>query len=480
MHKGERLINTGNYAEAIPVLSQAVQLLRGMPPNVQATSWNLLGLAYHGAGQQDAASRAYLEALKYDRNLWAADYNLGCLCLDQGNYLGAIDYFTTYTSSHQKDYEGYLLLGRARLKVAMESRLTQRDRQIQMDNARLDYEYAFKLHPTAEACNALGVIELQRRIPGSQPVKSSIEHFRAALQLDPHYGPALLDLAIVLQRYANEPRDALDTYRQYLALQPAPPQAADVQRLAHQLDVNLRITIVPHSEQPVQTQAVSSNGTVTARQAQPQTLQTARTTTEAPPPKPASAPPVNNVSELRPAPSRETYRPPADTSSETEAEAPQAPAQVPISAVPPPVAPAPPPAAPVSTPASQPAPAPAPETAKPNANITMLDNPEAPSTDEKKGTFFQKLNPANWFKSKKADTPAEAAQPETLNIERYTYPVQVTPIPGDRKLAEQLTTAGQQAEHQLNRSEAMRDYQDALKADPNLFRSQPGPRSCGP
>src|SRR5271154_4581592 len=74
LRKGERLISNGRCADAIPVLNEGVQLLSGAPGNVQATAWNLLGLAYQGAGQPDAASRAYLEALKLDRNLWAADY----------------------------------------------------------------------------------------------------------------------------------------------------------------------------------------------------------------------------------------------------------------------------------------------------------------------------------------------------------------------------------------------------------------------
>jgi tetratricopeptide (TPR) repeat protein len=452
LRKGERLINAGRYADAVPVLTEAVQLLRGTTPTVQATAWNLLGSAYHGAGQKEQAAHAYLEALRLDRNLWAADFNLGCLYLDDGNYSGAIDYLTTYTSAHQKEAEGYLLLGRARLKLCLEKPMRERDRQIQLDNARLDYDYADKLHPTAEAQNALGIIELQRRIPGTEPVKTSIEYFRQALERDPHYGPALLDLAMVLHHYANEPKEALDTYRRYLSLEPPPPQAPEVEKIAHQLDVDLRITIVPHGpDHPVPApQPVTNN---------PPPKQIPTTVTETPAPAPAPAPtpvpvPVPQTPKVavvqtpveKPAPKPAT-KPPVQVLPIPEPQnAP--PAQNPTPAV---VTQQPPPV--VAQPTSTPAPTtPSPELVEP----------------EPKHTFVQKLNPLNWFKSKK---PEIEITPEYANIERYNYSLPVTPIPGDRKQAEQLTTAGQQAEHQSNRAEAMRNYQDAIKADPTYFEA---------
>ena len=149
-------------------------------------------------------------------------------------------------------------LGRARLKLAMERAGPEKARQLQLENARLDYEYAEKLRGTAEACNALGLIALQRRMPGTEPVKTSVSFFKLALQREPHYPPALLNLAIVLQSYLNESREALDTYREYPALQPVPPQAKEVEKLARQLDFDLRITIyaapipprLPHPQIP--------------------------------------------------------------------------------------------------------------------------------------------------------------------------------------------------------------------------------------
>ena len=169
LRKGERLIQSGEFAEAVPVLEEGVRLLRNSPGNVQAAALNLLGLAQHGAGHLDAAGRAYLEALKLDRNLWAADFNLGCLRLEQSNYLGAIDNLTTYATSYPKDINGLLLLGRAHLKLAMER--SGIDRYPTLEYAKRDYESAEKIRSTAEACNALGLIALmQRRVRGTDPV----------------------------------------------------------------------------------------------------------------------------------------------------------------------------------------------------------------------------------------------------------------------------------------------------------------------
>ena len=84
-------------------MKKAAQTLSTAPAPSQSKVWNLLGLAYHGARQFDAASEAYGRALKFDRNNVAADYNLGRLRLDQGNMQGAIDYLNTYVMLRPRD-----------------------------------------------------------------------------------------------------------------------------------------------------------------------------------------------------------------------------------------------------------------------------------------------------------------------------------------------------------------------------------------
>jgi tetratricopeptide (TPR) repeat protein len=432
LRKGERLIQSGEFAAALPVLDEGVQLLRDAPGNVQATAWNLVGLAQHGSGHPEEAARAYLEALKLDRNLWAADYNLGCLRLEQTNFLEAIDYLTTYTTSCPKDINGFLLLGRARLKLAMDRAGSEKARQMQLESARWDFDSAEKIRGTAEACNDLGLIDLmQRRTPGSDPLKASIASFRLALQDEPHYPPALLNLAIVLQRYANDPHEALQTYREYLDLKPAMPDAGEVEKVARQLDTELRISITPpKAEHPV----APTNSSVSR---QPPVV------VENPLPKPAPPPIVKAAPKEKPVVLAQVSPPPANPSPQTPVETSTAPV---IQTNPP-------------------------ESAVNPSTNAATTTPEVAPPEEKRSTLVQKLNPLNWFgKSKKTDA-SETATGEAAVVERYSYPLYVTPIPGDRKLAEKLTGEGRQAEHQSNRTEAMWDYQEAIKADPTYFEA---------
>ncbi len=434
LRKGERLIQSGEPAAAIPVLNEALQILRDAPPVAQANAWNLLGLAYHCSGQFDAASRAYLQALKLDRNLWAADYNLGCLRLEQTNFPGAIDYLTTYTTSHPGDVNGFLLLGRTRLEFAMQRGTSERTRQLQLDNAKLDFEYAEHLRGTAEAGNALGLIELQRRGQGAEAVRTAVFYFERALQRDPHYPPAILNLAIALQR--TDPKASLQKYREYAALQPAPPQANEVDKLARQLDLDLRISIVAQHSSSLP--AAPTNPGFSRQ------MPVVANPTPRPVPQPVTRPaPVQ-----RPSTSLVISAPPA--------------------ASPPPQPPE----------ASQPAPvtrtSPPAEAANPPADVTAVEAPPANPPQEKKNSIIKKLNPLTWFSgnSKKTEVTETPLPPETGGGDRYTYPLPVTPIPGDRKQAERLTAEGRQAEHQSNRAEAMRDYHEAMQADPTYF--EPG------
>src|SRR5579859_3744849 len=75
--KGKRLVEAGNYSQAIEKLALATRL---MPTNAQA--WNYLGLACHYAGDATNAQTAYLAARKCDPDLTEVHFNLGCLWLE--------------------------------------------------------------------------------------------------------------------------------------------------------------------------------------------------------------------------------------------------------------------------------------------------------------------------------------------------------------------------------------------------------------
>ncbi|HZM03846.1 MAG TPA: tetratricopeptide repeat protein [Candidatus Saccharimonadales bacterium] len=448
LRQGEHLIDSGQPADAIPALKDAIEELPGASPAVQARAWNLLGLAYHGAGQWDAAAQAYLKALQLDRDLVAADYNMGCLRMAQTNFPSAIDYLTTYTTLQPRNPDGFLNLGRARLDLAVERFGPEKLRLI--ENAKRDFEYAEKLHTTAEAPNALGVIDLQRRNAGSEPVRDAIAHFQLALKRNPHYAPALLNLAIVSQRYLNDPREALQRYRDYLAADPSSSQAKEIEKLIHQLDIDSRITIVPRA-----------------------------------PERPAPAPPKVVVPPSQPVLPQPKPAPVENPVLKTEihTSAPSPPLERPKSRVtvqpgsPPPRSPEPPPYIPpinsVTSVIAVPAVAPVVRTPKP---LAIIPTPPAPSPTEPppqpKKTFAQKLNPLHWFGGKltKDDDVSETFIPiDSGHAERYVYPSASTPVPGDSKTAERLTEEGRRAERLSHRAQAIRDYQEAGKADPTYY-----------
>src|SRR5207248_1859637 len=94
---------------------------------------------------------------------------------------------------------------------------------------------ALRLRPDIiQAWNGLGVAQTQRRRP-----KDALNSFTTALQKQPNYPPALLNVAILHQQYLNNRPLALQKYQDYLELDPAPREAATVQEIVRQLRVEL-------------------------------------------------------------------------------------------------------------------------------------------------------------------------------------------------------------------------------------------------
>ena len=84
LQRGDQLLEARKPAEAIPLLEVAATDLPG-----DARAWNFLGLAYHAVGRRPDALKAYLMALRQDRNLFDAHFNLGGLYFEDGNWVEA-------------------------------------------------------------------------------------------------------------------------------------------------------------------------------------------------------------------------------------------------------------------------------------------------------------------------------------------------------------------------------------------------------
>jgi tetratricopeptide (TPR) repeat protein len=466
LRKGDRLIQETNYDEAITVLSRAVNLLSNNPPEVRAAAFNLLGVAYHGASNATKARQYYEEALTLNRNLAAADFNLGCLELEHTNLAAARDYLTTYTTLQKWNMDGYLKLGAVHLRLAMQLPPNSPDRPRQFENAKKDFEAAQNLARTAEAGNNLGLIDLLAKSPPPpSAISNAVLKFNVALAADPQYYPALLNLAIVYDKYLNDPHKAIAAYAKYLSLAPSSPAAKDIAVLTNNLDRSMRIQIQVHGSAPT-SQAPAS--------AEPAPGQLMFTPNKATRPPAATAPLETNPPPVAP-------KPPA-----TIAPSNTPPPQAVVTPTPAPV-PTPPPAARAQAPPpsitsedlAQIAAPPVLATTVP-AEQTSSPATTAPSTNPPpKKSVLAKINPINWFGGKVSPSPSDAAavsgpvvtslpEPAPRPTPHYTPPAAMT-YDGNREQAERLRVEGATAEKESRLKDARANYQDAVKADPTDY-----------
>jgi tetratricopeptide (TPR) repeat protein len=443
LRRGERDIKEGNFAEAIGRLKDATQTLAYAPRPQQAKAWNLLGSAYQGAGHLDDASQAYSQALKLDHNNTAVDFNLGCLRMEQGNFQGAVDYLTTCVQLKPREVNGYLKLASARYHLALGFTGGERVRQLQ--NARLDYQAADKVYPTAEAANGIGMIDLQRRNGGMEAVRAAAMEFQTALQRDPHYPAALLNLAILYEQYFHDIHKALQEYHEYVTLQPPPPHVNDIEKLARQLDLESRIFI---GSEPKQRAAPPSRAAPVPNNPSPVR-----------PRNTSSEPPISQVENPiptpAPAPEKQVESVQTETSAPPPAPPPKSVEPSPASSVP---------AASQSAPSFNPAPLTNEVSPTATAIATAPTNVVIQPAPPPRKTLGQKLNPLHWFSGKSKGE--NDLVPEGT---RYNYPPSVTLIPGNRLEAERLAQEGAEARRAAHLDEAVRDYRKAIAADPTYF-----------
>ena len=461
--QGKKLLDRGDYADAVAQLKIATSLLA-----TNAPAWNYLGLAYHRAGQPADAAVAYQRALALDRDLVEAHYNLGCLWLEQNKPDAAKTEFTAYTLRRSNAPEGWLKLGLAQLRVH------------ELATAEKSFNTALYLNPNnAEALNGLGLTQIQRDRP-----REAAQDFSAAVKAHPDYAPAILNLATVAQEYLRDNKLALQYYRAYLALTPRPANWNEVDAVARSL------------EQPPRVAAASPP---------PRSAKENQKVAPAPPPV-VSETRVETTGTVRPATppkAQPAVKPYANPLSQPE----EPPTEV-VAVQPEPVI--------VATP-TQPA-------ARP---VPPVYAPPEPAPAEKPG-FWQRLNPAHWFRSstpeKKYDehgvtplpppgsneavnstplAPAKAgppsvapsptsappvaeAKPVTVaaakpvkiapsappTFPRYLYRSPREPKPGDRRTATGAFTQAREFEQDARWLDAMKAYRQAAETDPDWFEAQ--------
>ena len=103
--KGKKLLDAGKTDEAIVEFKTAVTLMQ-----TNAAAWNYLGVAHHRAGLLTNAVEAYSQALRFNRELIEARFNLGCVLLDQNKPDAAKTEFTAFTMRKPNVIEGFVKL----------------------------------------------------------------------------------------------------------------------------------------------------------------------------------------------------------------------------------------------------------------------------------------------------------------------------------------------------------------------------------
>ncbi len=216
--QGRRLLDRGKYVQAREKLLAATEILK-----TNAQAWNYLGVACHHAAEPAEAEKAYQRALLLDHDLSEAHFNLGCLYLEQNRPTTAKNELTAFSLRRGDSLEGLLMLGLAQLRCHEGAA------------AEKTFGEALRLSPQhPEALNGLGLARLQRGKPAD-----ALGFFTTALKVQPKYGPAALNAAVVCQAHLKDPRSALEWYQQFLAMKPSAAEAAAAREQIHLLQVEL-------------------------------------------------------------------------------------------------------------------------------------------------------------------------------------------------------------------------------------------------
>jgi len=481
LRQGERLMQRGKFTEAVAKLEAARDL---MPQT--ALVWNHLGLAYHGAGRPADAVQAYTQALRLNRDLYAARYNLGCLHLEQNNLPAAINELTTFTSMQPSAPDGWLKLATAQMRAR------------QHDAAERSLTHAVKLRPKDPAAlNVAGMVQLGRRRP-----REAAGYFEAALAAEPGYAPALLNLAVTHHQQLTNRPVALAKYRAYLTLKPRPANWDEVNQLAQQLERELA---PPPKTAPAAALAPVAPTQPATKTAAPPAVPASRTNLAAP----LVAPATNRTAAapaLPPAP-----RPPATqqvakarlgvTSAPVSNPPPTTPPQKKLEVVE--LQPEQPirPAREVAV-VPRPAPVPTPQSPPPVAEKASA----APAADKDGPGILQRLNPVRWFsrsepeagaakqgtppapgRSSPSTTPMPPPVPpparesaevtplpatEVAAAPRYRYLRPTRPTNGNRAEAQRHFARGWKDQNDGRLTPAITEYLAAVQADGSFFEAQ--------
>lgn len=432
LRSGQKLLARGKYAEAVEQFKTASTLLG----ETNAQVFNYLGLACHLAGQAAPAENSYKRALALNPDLSEARYNLGCLYLDENKLEQAKSELTAYTLRRAGAADGWEKLGMAHLRSAEAG--SSRARSGEVAAAEKAFNESLRLNPgQVQALVGLGLTRLQKG-----RAADASQCFKDALTNQPLYPAALLNLAVVSQQYLGAREAALQNYKRYVALKPAPENVSAVQLLVQQLEA----------------ESTLSADSAAAKLATKPGSQLPRALSE------SVQSPANSVSSAsnlsQPDRSDQTQSSTApDTQSEPFSKAPTQPVQSVV--IPPdPVI--------KSTDASV--------LGQESSTHSTTSQPphtaqNATEKSSSKITFFQRFNPANLFASREesARSPRAGENSAEAGLPRYHYQHPSRPLPGNRTIADPFFAQAVNAQRAHDLPAALSGYRQAIQRDPAFY-----------
>ena len=179
LERGRALLNSGNAADAIAVLSTAVST----DPKLHE-AYNLLGVAYEAKGMRDRAFESFEKAVKADEK--NAEYlnNLGYLHFKNGDLDKASKYLKRAVKVAPQGQRYWNNLG-----------------LVQAQRANFDDAYESFVHAVGEY---QGHINVANRSQAMGYDKAAIKHLEQARALRPATAEILLRLAVLYKRTGND------------------------------------------------------------------------------------------------------------------------------------------------------------------------------------------------------------------------------------------------------------------------------------
>jgi len=197
--RGLALLNAGKPAEAAEQLERA--LVNREEDSETAALWGALGLARGRAGRLALAEDAFRTASELaDEDFWI-HINYGGLLIQQGRFADALEPLAVAVRADLYRTEALEFMANAALM------LEDRDLALRM------------LEEAAIRANEPRVMTSLSTLAAND--SGSRLYLQEALDLDPAYGPAALNLAVLLDRSGAEIHRALHYYERYLAVTPA-------------------------------------------------------------------------------------------------------------------------------------------------------------------------------------------------------------------------------------------------------------------